>query len=69
MPGDKIVVALPFYTRLWITEGTSLTSEAYPMTGVDALLQKYNMTYDWDDAGGDAPGKSGLTGPKEPAVK
>lgn len=52
VPGDKIVVALPFYTRLWITEGTSLTSEAYPMTGVDALLQKYNMTYDWDDATG-----------------
>ena len=52
VPGDKIVVALPFYTRLWITEGTSLTSEAYPMTGVDALLQKYNMTYDWDDVTG-----------------
>lgn len=52
VPGEKIVVALPFYTRLWITEGTSLSSEAYPMTGVDAVLQKYNMTPEWDDATG-----------------
>ena len=52
VPGEKIVTALPFYTRLWKTEGTTLTSEAYAMTGVNSLLDTYHMEAWWDDETG-----------------
>ena len=52
VPEDKIVTALPFYTRLWKTEGTTLTSEAYAMTGVSSLLSAYQMEPVWDDETG-----------------
>lgn len=49
VPSNKIVVALPFYTRLWKTNGTTVTSEAYPMTGTDGVLAAYGMTAQWDE--------------------
>lgn len=52
VPSDKIVNALPFYTRLWRTEGTEVSSEAYPMTSVDNVLKTYGMEASWDDESG-----------------
>ncbi len=49
VPSNKVVVALPFYTRLWKTEGTKVTSEAYPMTSTDNVLATYGMTAQWDE--------------------
>lgn len=49
VPSDKVVVALPFYTRLWKTEGTKVTSEAYPMTSTSNVLATYGMTAQWDE--------------------
>lgn len=49
VPSDKVVVALPFYTRLWKTDGTEVTSEAYPMTSVDSVLATYGMEKNWDE--------------------
>lgn len=49
VPYNKIVNALPFYTRLWKTEGTTVTSEAYPMTSVDKVLSDYGMESRWDE--------------------
>ncbi len=49
VPENKIVTALPFYTRLWKTEGAKVSSEAYPMTSVDTILANYGMTPAWDD--------------------
>lgn len=49
VPSNKVVVALPFYTRLWKTVGTEVTSEAYPMTSVDSVLRTYGMTAEWDE--------------------
>lgn len=50
VPYNKLVNALPFYTRLWRTEGTTVTSEAYPMTSVDRVLSDYKMDSRWDEA-------------------
>ncbi len=52
VPSDKIVNAVPFYTRLWRTEGTEVSSEAYPMTSVENVLSKYGMEAAWDDESG-----------------
>lgn len=52
VPSNKVINALPFYTRLWKTEGTTVTSEAYPMTGVDSVLSTHNMEAEWDEATG-----------------
>lgn len=52
VPSGKIVNALPFYTRLWKTEGTEVSSEAYPMTSVENVLSKYGMEAEWDDESG-----------------
>jgi len=49
VPSEKIVVALPFYTRLWKTVGTEVSSEAYPMTSTDNVLASYGMTAEWDE--------------------
>lgn len=46
---EKIITALPFYTRLWKTEGTKVSSEAYPMTSVDKVLASYGMEKSWDE--------------------
>lgn len=52
VPAEKVVNALPFYTRLWKTEGTTVSSEAYPMTSVDNLLKQYGMEAEWDEESG-----------------
>lgn len=49
VPNNKIVNALPFYTRLWRTEGTTVTSEAYPMTSIERVLSDYSMESHWDE--------------------
>ena len=52
VPANKVINALPFYTRLWKTEGTTVTSEAYPMANVDSVLSTYGMEAEWDDTTG-----------------
>ncbi|MGN1148420.1 MAG: glycosyl hydrolase family 18 protein [Lachnospiraceae bacterium] len=49
VPSGKIINALPFYTRLWKTVGTEVSSEAYPMTSVDSVLNTYGMEKVWDE--------------------
>lgn len=52
VPAEKVINALPFYTRLWKVEGTTVTSEAYPMVNVDSVLNTYGMEAEWDEATG-----------------
>ncbi len=49
MPSNKIVNALPFYTRLWTTEGTKVKSRAYGLSAVKGLLKEYGMEPAWDE--------------------
>ena len=54
---DKLNSAIPFYTRLWYTEtladGTAnVTSEAYSMDNIEALLTEKGVTATYDESTG-----------------
>lgn len=54
---DKLISAIPFYTRLWYTEtladGTAnVTSEAYSMDNIEALLTEKGVTAAYDESTG-----------------
>ena len=54
---DKLISAIPFYTRLWYTEtladGTrNVTSEAYSMDNIEALLTEKGVTASYDESTG-----------------
>ena len=54
---DKLISAIPFYTRLWYTETladgtTNVTSEAYSMDNIEALLTEKGVTATYDESTG-----------------
>lgn len=52
VPAEKVINALPFYTRLWKTEGTAVTDSAIPVSNVEECLKKYGKQLEdaeWDD--------------------
>lgn len=49
VPSGKVINALPFYTRLWKTEGAEVTSRAYGMSAIKGLLADYDMETKWDE--------------------
>lgn len=49
VPAHKVVNALPFYTRIWKTQGTELTSEAIPMKNIPDVVASYGMEPIWDE--------------------
>lgn len=48
VPADKIVNAIPFYTRVWKTNGGDVTSEALGMTAAANFVSEYNIPTTWD---------------------
>ena len=67
MPRERIVMAIPFYTRLWAEEEingeTKLSSEALTMNGAQDVLKKNKVEAEWDATTGQnyAEYKSGDT--------
>lgn len=57
VPKEKLINAVPFYTRLWI-EGAdesgnlSLNSKSYGMDGGAAIAEELGLTKTWDDEAG-----------------
>ncbi len=53
MARERIVMAIPFYTRLWAEgEGGELSSEALTMNGARDVLERNNVTAQWDASTG-----------------
>lgn len=57
VPKDKLISAIPFYTRLWYTETladgtTNVTSEAYSMDNIEALLDENGVASVYDESTG-----------------
>ncbi len=52
VPADKVINALPFYTRLWTTSGNSVTDKAIFMRSIDNVVSDYRMIIDFDEATG-----------------
>lgn len=54
IPKERIVVALPFYTRLWKETKKNgkkeVTSGAYGMSAAESVLQSNGVTSSWDEA-------------------
>ncbi len=48
VPANKVINAIPFYTRCWMTEGGVLTSEAITMETSQNFLKKNNLTTTFD---------------------
>ena len=52
VPADQIILALPFYTRLWKTTGDSVTSTSMGMQEASEYLIKNDIETTWDDETG-----------------
>ncbi|MCR4933957.1 MAG: chitinase [Lachnospiraceae bacterium] len=49
VPAEKVINGVPFYTRVWMTEGANVTSEAVDMTVANNFLAKNGLTAQWDE--------------------
>ncbi|MDD6211817.1 MAG: glycosyl hydrolase family 18 protein [Clostridiales bacterium] len=47
VPAEKVINGVPFYTRLWKDDITSLTSEAMGMESAQAFVEKYQVEPEW----------------------
>ena len=50
VPAEKVINAIPFYTRVWKTNGGDVSSEAVTMQVAADFLTRNNLTAQWDDA-------------------
>lgn len=49
VPAEKVINAVPFYTRIWKSEGTSLTSEAVGMEKAEQFVANHGIETRWDE--------------------
>ena len=56
MPRERIVMAIPFYTRVWMEQEadgeTVLSSDVLLMRGIEDFLERNNLVPEWDTATG-----------------
>ncbi len=50
VPARKVINGIPFYTRIWSTTGTEVSSQAVDMATVKQWLSNHSLTPQWDDA-------------------
>lgn len=49
VPANKVINAVPFYTRVWKTNNGQVTSEALGMEAAQNFIEKYNVPVVWDE--------------------
>lgn len=49
VPPEKVINAIPFYTRVWKTQGAELDSEAVGMELAEQFVEKRNVEIRWDE--------------------
>ena len=56
VPAEKLILGIPFYTRLWTEtptdEGMKVSSQALGMKAVNDLVEKYKLQKIWDETAG-----------------
>ena len=62
VPADKIINALPFYTRLWTTTAKDVTDKAIFMKSIANVVNEYGMIIDFDTKTGQKYAKSEKNG-------
>lgn len=49
VPKDKVINAVPFYTRVWTTKDGETKSKAYGITDAKKWVEEQNVKLTWDD--------------------
>lgn len=49
VPAEKIINAVPFYTRIWETKGAKITSQTVGMVMAEEWVSNHNITPVWDE--------------------
>lgn len=49
VPPEKVINAVPFYTRIWETKGAELTSQAVGMDLAEEFVKNHNIEVRWDE--------------------
>lgn len=49
VPAEKVINGIPFYTRIWKTEGAQVTSDAVGMNSAEQFLANNGVSAQWDD--------------------
>lgn len=49
VPADKVINAIPFYTRIWETTGDSISSQAVGMDMAEEYIRAHNIDVEWDE--------------------
>lgn len=49
VPADKVINAVPFYTRIWETKDGQLSSQAVGMDMAEDYVSLHNMPVEWDE--------------------
>lgn len=49
VPADKVINAIPFYTRIWETKGTAVGSQAVGMEMAQQYIEEHGITTRWDE--------------------
>ena len=52
VPANKVINAVPFYTRVWMTKGDTVTSEAVDMETAKNFIARNGLTMTWNVAAG-----------------
>lgn len=49
VPANKVINAVPFYTRIWETTGTSISSQAVGMEKAEEYVASHSINVEWDE--------------------
>lgn len=49
VPANKVINAIPFYTRIWETNGTTVTSQAVGMELAQQYISDHGIDISWDE--------------------
>ena len=49
VPAEKLINAIPFYTRVWMTSGGEVTSKALHMDGALNIIEQKGIPMNWDE--------------------
>lgn len=52
IPREKLILAVPFYTRLWTIDEGKVSSQAISMEAANKFIEKNNIQLVWDDKAG-----------------
>jgi spore germination protein YaaH len=49
VPAEKVINAIPFYTRIWETTGDTISSQAVGMDTAEEYIKAHNIDVEWDE--------------------